>query len=227
MKMYITLILSFIVYAAHAHSGIRLELGKSFTIPSSGAELTLESFKRYEPNCAVPGFNCGSGYNPNPFTMPIIKVVDGPKCQKYPLGEECETTFEVTKTDNKTYVELKLISVFAGCEKHSNLDNRNSCLIGAVKNHYDKPAFRAENCERIKDAPERKDACYEAVADKAQDVKICDLMKGQQGFQCVLLRAKVNRDPEICRTLKKNRFHHTEQDLKDQIQACLNTTPKR
>ena len=227
MKKIICLIFLGCASAAQANPLIRIEIGKSFMIPASGAVLTLEKFHRYEPKCAVPGKNCGSGYFPEPFTSPIIKVEDGPKCQKFPLGEECETTFEVQKTDNKSYVEIKLISVFEGCEKNSNSDSRNSCLIMAVKNGPEKPAFRPENCERIKDAQEIKDRCYETIADKAQDSKICDLIKGQESFQCVILRAKEKGDPEICKTLKMNRFHHKKQDLLDQIQSCINTTPKK
>lgn len=227
MKNLIYLIFFACASAAQANPLIRIELGKSFTIPVSGTQLTLEKFHRYEPKCAVPGKNCGSGYFPEPFTSPIIKIQEGPKCQKFPLGEECETTFAVQNTDNKSYVEIKLISIFEGCEKDSNLDNRNSCLIMAVKNRPEKPAFRPENCERIKDAPATKDACYEAIADKAQDPKICDLIKGQESFQCVILRARAKGDPEICKTLKMNRYHHSKQDLQDQIQSCINTTPKK
>ncbi len=205
----------------------RLDLGKSFTIPLSGTQLTLESFKRYEPECAVPGFNCGSGYIPEAFTSPIIKIKEGEKCQKFPLPELCEMTFKVEKSDDKTYVLISLFNIFEACDRDKNLDNYNSCIAQVAKNTFDKPAYRPLNCERIKDAPERKDACYEAIADKSEDPKICDLIKGQEGFQCVYLRAKVKGDPEICKTLKKNRFHHSDQDLKDQIQACLNTVKKK
>lgn len=221
----IFLILTTFAYADDS-SLIRIDLGKTFTIPTSGNQITLESFKRYEPECAVPGQNCGSGYIPHPFTLPIIKMKEGDKCQKYPLGEVCEMTYKVEKTDEKTYVMIRLHNIFEACEKDTNLDNRNSCISQVTKNNYDKPAFRPQNCERIKDSQERKDACYEAIADKSEDPKICDFIKGNEGFQCVYLRAKTKGDPEICKTLKKNRFHHTEQDLKDQIQSCLNTVKK-
>lgn|GEM_PF-5176981 len=205
----------------------RIDLGASFTIPSSGTQLTLEKFHRYEPKCAVPGFNCGSGYFPEPFTSPIIKVKEGEHCQKYPLGEVCETTYEVKETDNITYVKIRLHNIFESCAKDTNIDNRNSCYIRTAKNHYDKPAFRPESCERIKDSQEHKDNCYEAIADKVQDPKICDKIKGQEGFQCIWLRANSKGDPEICRTLKRNRFHHTDQQYQDQIQSCLNTVKKK
>lgn len=223
----ITLLLSNLAYSSKETGLIRIDLGKSFVIPNSGTELTLESFKRYEPECAVPGFNCGAGYLPKAFTSPIIKIKESEKCQKFPLGEECETTYKVEKTDEKTFVEIRLHNIFEACEKDSNKDNRNSCIAQVTKNNYDKPAYRAQNCERIKDDPERKDGCYEAIADKVGDPKICDHIKGNEGFQCVYLRAQAKGDPEICRTLKKNRFHHKDQDLIDQIQSCLNTVKKK
>jgi hypothetical protein len=216
-----------IVSFAKASPLTRIELGKSFIIPSSGTQLTLESFKRYEPECAVPGFNCGSGYIPKAFTSPIIKIKESIKCQNFPLSEVCETTFKIEKTDEKTFVLIKLMNIFETCEKDKNLDNFNSCIAQVTKNNYDKPAYRPQNCERIINSPEHKDACYEAIADKVGDPKICDLIKGQEGFQCVYLRAQTKGDPEICKTLKKNRFHHTEQDLNNQIEACLNTVKKK
>ena len=226
MHLILLLLITTFTYAQDPEL-IRIDLGKSFTIPTSETMLTLKSFKRYEPVCAVPGFNCGASYRPNRFTSPIIKIQEGPKCQKFPLGEECETTFKVMKTDEKSYVEIRLHNIFEACEKDTNKDNRNSCFARVAKNSYDKPAYRPQNCERIKESQESKDFCYEAIADKTEDPKICDLIKGQEGFQCVYLRAKTSGDPEICRTLKKNRSHHTEQDLKDQIQSCLNTVKPR
>jgi hypothetical protein len=226
MQLILVLLLSTLSYAQEPQA-IRIELGKSFIIPASGTKLTLESFKHYKPECAVPGFNCGSGYHPNPFTMPIIKIQEAANCQKFPLGEECETTFKVIKTDEKSFVEIKLHNIFEACEKDTNMDNKNSCFAQVTKNNYDQPAYRPQNCERIQNDPSRKDACYEAIADKAEDPTICDQIKAQEGFQCVYLRAKTKGDPEICKTLKKNRFHHREQDLLDQIQSCLNSVKKK
>jgi hypothetical protein len=164
----ITLLLSNLAFTKEAEL-IRIDLGKSYVIPISGNELTLEKFQHYEPKCAVPGFNCGSGYHTEPFTMPVIKLKESEKCQKFPLGEVCEKTYKVEKTDNKTFVQIRLHNIFEACEKNSNKDNRNSCFVQVTKNNYDKPAFRPENCERVKDDPERKDACYEAIADKVGD----------------------------------------------------------
>lgn len=225
-RLILTLLLSNLAYSKEAEL-IRIDLGKSYIIPDSGTEIRLESFKHYEPECAVPGFNCGAGYMPRPFTMPIIKIKESEKCQKFPLGEECETTYKVEKTDEKTFVAIRLHNIFEDCEKDTNKENRNSCIVQVTKNNYDKPAFRPQNCERIKDDQERKDGCYEAIADKVADPTICDHIKGNEGFQCVYLRAQTKGDPEICKTLKKNRFHHDDQALKDQIQSCLNTVRKK
>lgn len=206
---------------------IRIEIGKTISAPESGNQISLDHFKHYEPECALPGKNCGAGYIPHPFTTPVLRVKESDKCQNFPLGEACEITYKVINSDDKTYVNVKFHNIFDNCDKDGNLDNYNTCIAQVTKNNYDRPSFRPENCERIKNSQERKDACYEAIADKSGDPKICDLIKNQEGFQCVYLRAKTKGDPEICKTLKKNRFHHSDQDLKNQIQSCLNTVKKK
>ena len=209
-------------------SGLRAEnvhkiaLGESVTLPS-GMKLTLESFKTNKPECAVPGFNCGAGYFPKEFVQPIIKIDLSKGCQKYPLPEICEETFKIKSSDDKSYVTVQRIGVFDQCEEDTNTDNRYSCIIRIARNTHDRPAFRPQNCERIKTSLEHRDACYEAIAGKEQDVKLCDLVKGQETFECIYLRAMTKKDPKVCKTLKMNKYHHSKQALLDQIDACENS----
>lgn len=107
------------------------------------------------------------------------------------------------------------------------VSNRNSCFLQVIRNGPDKPPLAPKNCERIKEPLEERDACFEAIADKLGDPKVCDFIKGTEGFQCVLLRARAARDPEICRTLKRNRFHHTDSDYTDQVNACLGSVQRK
>jgi hypothetical protein len=200
----------------------KIDLGKLLTLPS-GTKLTLESFKKHDPECAVPGFNCGISYNPNPYIQPIIKVELATICQKYPLPKVCEETYKIKSTDNKNYVTIQVVNVFEQCEEDTNLDNRYSCIIRKARNAFDRPAFRHQNCERIRESQELRDACYEAIAGKERDVKICDLVKGQETFECIYLRAITKKDPEVCKTLKMNKYHHSKQSHLDQIDACANS----
>ena len=221
MKL-LTLLMFFLSANLWAEDIHKLDLGKSVTLPS-GLKLTLESFKTHKPECAVPGFNCGAGYFPKEFVQPIIKIDLSKDCQTYPLPEACEETYQIKDTDNKSYVTIQVIRIFDQCEEDTNTDNRYSCIIRIARNAHDRPAFRHQNCERIKTSLERRDACYEAIAGKEQDVKLCDLVKGQETFECIYLRATIKKDPEVCKTLKMNRFHHTKQAHLDQIDACMNS----
>ncbi len=152
---------------------------------------------------------------------PEFEVKSQNSCDTAPLAEECEFTHRVKSSDNATFVMVEFLSVFDICSEDSNRDNRNSCILNAVKNGPYKPALNPENCERISEPLEARDLCFEAAADDLQDAKVCEKMKGPQGFQCVLLRAKNAKDPKICRSLKKNRFHSSEAALQSQIEACL------
>ncbi len=146
---------------------VRIEVGDSALYAPIQFRLKLTSFKTYKTECAVPGFNCGSGYMPEPKTLPIFETSLGPPCnaKKGPLPKECEVAHTVVATDNVKFVELKFHSVFAPCEKEPNIDNRNSCFRIATKNNIYKPPFSPKNCDRIQ-PPEHRKSCYKEVTDK-------------------------------------------------------------
>lgn len=183
--------------------------------------VTLESIKKHESECAIPDQNCGSGYMPGVHITPIFKVTQDKSCLGTIIPKNCEVIQHVVEKINDQSVKVKFISPFTLCEKEMNLDNKNSCFIQIIKNGHDKPPYSPENCERITDNQASKDRCYETIADKLQDEKICGSMKGNIGFQCLLLIAKKKKDPEFCKTLKKGPFHHTESALQDEINACM------
>lgn len=146
---------------------VRIDIGESATYSPVDFRLKLTSFKTYKTECAVPGFNCGSGYTPEPKTLPIFETSIAKQCnaKKGPLPKECEVAYSVINSDNAKFVELKFHSIFAPCEKHENIDNRNSCYQLATKNGPYKPPFNPKNCDRI-NPPERRKPCYKEVTDK-------------------------------------------------------------
>lgn len=206
---------------------IKIGIGDTVVYKPIGYSLTLKEFKKYESTCAVSGFNCGSGYFPGVQIMPIFEITTDKRCEnEEPLPSECEITHKIVETDNATFMKIKFIDIFDLCEADKNNDNRNSCIMLTIKNGPYKPPFHPKNCERIKDPVVARDRCYEAVADELQDPAICGLMKGPQGFQCTLLRAKAAKDPSICKTLQKGPMHHSEADHKSQIASCLDAVSR-
>lgn len=196
---------------------VKISVGETVVFKPIGYALTLKEFKKYESKCAVPGFNCGSGYFPGVRILPIFDISTAKLCESEgPLPRECEITHQIIETDNATFVKIKFIDIFEACEADKNKDNRNSCILLAIKNGPDKPPFHPKNCERIADSPDARDRCYEAIADELQDPAICGLIKGPQGFQCTLLRAKAGKDPALCKTL----VH------KDEIASCLDAVSR-
>ena len=149
---------------------VRIEIGESATYAPIRFRLKLASFKTYKTECAVPGFNCGAAYMPDSNTIPIFETSVAKQCaaKKGPLPKECEVAYTVVGTDNAKFVELKFHSIFAPCEKESNIDNRNSCFRLATKNSIYKPPFNPKNCDRIQ-PPENRKSCYKEVSDKLSE----------------------------------------------------------
>ena len=149
---------------------VRIEIGGSAIYTPIQFRLKLTSFKTYKTECAVPGFNCGAGYMPEPKTFPIFETSVAKQCaaKKGPLPKECEVAYTVVGTDNAKFVELKFHSIFAPCEQEPNIDNRNSCFRLATKNSIYKPAFNIKNCDRIQ-PPENRKICYKEVGDKLSE----------------------------------------------------------
>lgn len=202
---------------------VRLTPGQTYDEPNVVLKLVFERFHTTKTECAVPGYNCGSGYTPEPVTTPIIKKIWKDKiCEHSPKPKLCELDFQIIGTDSKTYIELKIINPLDRCMEEENKSNRNSCILNTTKGRYDGPALNPDNCQRINEL-EVRDSCFEAVADKLQDPKICAKMKGPQGFQCIYLRAKAAKDPSICHQLQLSPRVRNESDRKSAISSCLNT----
>lgn len=215
------LILSIFVSSAQAKS-FRLSPGQSYDDKSVPLKLIFERFHTTKTECAVPGFNCGAGYTPDPVTTPIIKRVWKDKtCEQSPRPKHCELDFQIIQTDNKSFVELKMINPYERCSAEQDKSNRSSCILNTTKGRFDEPALDPDNCLRI-DEIEVRDSCFEALADKLQDPRICEKMKGPQGFQCIYLRAKAAKDRSICTQLQLGPRVRSEEERKGAISSCLN-----
>ncbi|HAZ11956.1 MAG: hypothetical protein A2X86_07105 [Bdellovibrionales bacterium GWA2_49_15] len=202
-----------------------MKVGETLIHQETNYKITLTQIQKYESVCAVPGKNCGAGYIPGVQLIPHLKVEKDKKCASYPQPASCEVIHQIVSVDEKT-VAIKFINIFELCEGNADLSNRYSCISMAVKNGPDAPPYLPKNCDRIKDE-EVKAACYEAVADKTGDAKLCDLIKGRETYQCIYLRAKTKGDPEICKTLKRNRFHHSDDDHKGEIASCIQWSQRK
>jgi hypothetical protein len=205
---------------------IEVKPGDEVIYGPTNYKIMLQEIRVYKSECAIPGKNCGSGYFPEPQNIPIFKVTADKGCEVAPQPSKCEIIHHVVSMNKTESLKLIFTNVFEICEKDTNKDNKASCIINMTKNNYDKPARDPSNCNRILDYDERIDECYEAVADKLGDHKICDKMKRPIGFQCMLLKAANKRDPELCRTLKRGAYDHSEADWKSKIEACVNATKR-
>lgn len=206
---------------------VKLKPGDSAIYLPINYKITFRGFRKQTSKCAMPGENCGGKYFPEMRVEPELNLEVDDKCKAYPLPAECEFTYKVASHEKESYIELAIVSVFDSCEQETDVSNKTSCFIRVIKNGPSSPPYRPANCERLAKYPEARDTCYETVADKLQDPKICDFIKGQEMFQCVYLRAKSKGDPEVCKTLQRNRYHHTESAYRDEVAACLNTVKRK
>ena len=113
----------------------RLAPGQTYDEANVVLKLVFERFHTTKTECAVPGFNCGAGYTPEPVTTPVIKKVWKDKsCEKSPRPKHCELDFQIIGTDSKTYVELKIINPLDRCMEETDKSNRSQSLLVLSKN---------------------------------------------------------------------------------------------
>ena len=116
MMSFIISILTIFVSQALAGSQIRLKLGEIFKSQDLQLEVHLKKFHTTKTECAVPGFNCGSGYTPEPVTTPVVSILlTNPECKKSPLPKNCEWTYRIVSSDNKSYVDIEFLNIYDFC----------------------------------------------------------------------------------------------------------------
>lgn len=214
--------------AATTDSSIRLKVGESYTSQEKSIRIHFKSFHTTKTECAVPGFNCGSGYTPDPVTTPVIDFVrTNPDCKKSPLPKSCEWNYKVIKTDNKTYVDIEILNIYDHCMREENGSNRNTCILRTTVGNHFNPMHSPENCERADD-PGIRNSCYEMMAENLNDSTLCKNVQGPHGRRCIQLLAIAAGDPGICEQLKKASLMESELNERQIfLDRCLAEVKKR
>jgi hypothetical protein len=202
------------IFASQALAGgqIRLKLGEILKSQEHQLEVHLKKFHTTKTECAVPGFNCGSGYTPEPVTTPVLSILlTNPECKKSPLPKNCEWTYRILGSDNKSYVDIEFLNIYDFCMRESNKSNRNSCILRTTVGNHFNPMYSPENCSRADDLVV-KNNCYEMMAEQLNDPKLCENVARPYGHRCVFLMAKSTGNPEICQQIKSSPLNASEEN---------------
>ena len=214
-------------YAHSTSTPIKLLVGETHHSEKYPIKIKLEKFHTKKTKCAVPGFNCGSGYTPEPVTTPILDFkLTNPDCSKSPRPRDCEWSYKITKTDSKTYVEVEILNIFDFCMREENQSNRNSCILRTTVGNHFNPMYSPENCNRVDDQIVQNN-CFEVMAENLNVPEICNNVKKPFGRRCVLLLAVAAKNAEICQQLKIAPLYPSEeQDRQYYLEECLLKTRK-
>lgn len=202
-----------------------LKVGDTFEYSPESYRVTLKGIDRHESECAVPGFNCGAGYHPNPIFTPQLEVTTREECAGRMIPDSCSVVHRAEMMEGNKQVKVWFTKFYEVCDPKDDRSNYESCLFRQISNSHDQPPRHPKHCDLIKN-PTLRDGCVQFIADKLADHNLCNLMNGPMGFQCVLLKAKAAGKPETCRTLQKGPQHHSDKDWKDQIESCLNAAKR-
>lgn len=209
--------------SAAKHVGaIRLIIGQTHVSSDRPIKISLERFHTTKTECAVPGFNCGSGYTPEPVTTPVVKFeLTDPECKKSPRPSNCEWNFNILSTDSKTYVEVEILNIFDFCMREENQSNRNSCILRTTVGNHFNPMYSPDNCKRADD-PKIRNECFEIMAENLNDPKLCESVTKPYGRRCVLLLAVAAKNPDLCQQLKESPLNQSEeQERQAYLNQCL------
>lgn len=226
MKWFLFLILLNVKsYAESVPHRIKLMVGETHQSEKYPIKIKLEKFHTSKTECAVPGFNCGSGYTPSPVTTPVLdfKQTD-PDCSQSPRPKKCEWNYKLTNTDNKTFVEVEILNIYDFCMRKENQSNRNSCILRTtVGNHYN-PMYSPDNCNRADD-PQIRNDCFEMMAENLKSPKLCDQVKKPHGRRCIFLLAIDSKNAAICQQLKTASLNQSEEQYRQMyLNECLEKT---
>ncbi len=108
------LLLSTSAHAQHSISvmnkPVKLKVGESVTYTPAKYTVIFKALSTYKSECAVPGFNCGIGYSPEPQILPVI---DGKpyRCELPDRPDGCKVKANIIKHDQKTFIELEFVEL--------------------------------------------------------------------------------------------------------------------
>lgn len=183
-------------------------------------------------DCAVPGFNCGSGYEPPRPTF----IEDCGKLQECPfvlmtniktatsgiLSIEDEKSCEKNDPENCFYQFAQNFKIDDGCMKLNSPSGRYYCLKKFPL------SARPENkglCEQLSESIYAlRWNCFYEHAIRYRDASFCDKYKAKESSgrdRCLLKMAKILQDQSLCKKIsisKEHSYLEQCQDLKKENQ---------
>jgi hypothetical protein len=165
--------------------------------------------------CAVPGFNCGSGYRPPHVTF-MVNCGTAKVCPYIHMAfSNSSTTGTISIEDLKsceTHEPERCFREFAevykedkGCMNISNFDGRYYCL---KKFEYSKMPENKNLCDLLSDSVYAlKWNCFYEYAIRYNDQSICDKYPSKEvdgRNRCLLKMAELAKDKSICKKIIKN-----------------------
>ncbi|HAZ14629.1 MAG: hypothetical protein A2X86_16655 [Bdellovibrionales bacterium GWA2_49_15] len=189
-------------------SGDVIKLKKSFFSVQIGSDPGTE--------CAVPGFNCGSGYRPPHPTYkidcgakqpcPYIVMASAQDGSSGSLTIEDEKSCEKNNPENCFYEFARQFASDEGCMALKSPSGRYYCLA-----RFDKSA-RPENrglCDQLPDAIYAlKWNCYYEYAIRYRDPKFCDKYSPKEidgRDRCLLKMAEIFKDKAFCQKISASK----------------------
>ncbi len=169
-------------------------------------------------NCAVPGFNCGSGYMPptpsynincgQQKDCPYVLMTDHKTATTGTLSIEDEKSCENKDPPNCFYQFARNFSTDEGCMKFKSPSGRYYCL-----KKFESSA-RSENRSLCDQLPESVYAlrwnCYYEHAIRYRDASFCDKYPKSENSgrdRCLLKMAEILHDQSLCKKISESKEH--------------------
>jgi hypothetical protein len=211
------------LFSAPTWAGVNheVELGQKITVKSGdvvklkGQHYSVTVGASHEPvECAVPGFNCGSGYIPPAPTFQ--EKCAAPPCPYFFAPEVKDgNTADLTIHNEKSCEQLKAQANTCFYSYARTLKSAEGCSIlkGAVGRYYclqvyavALPQFR-DVCDGLPaDIHALRENCYYDWAIRYRDARFCNKFDPKDfggAERCWLKMAEVLKDRSLCRNIKK------------------------
>jgi hypothetical protein len=210
---------------------IEFKTGDVIKLKDSYFTVTVNANKGTE--CAVPGFNCGSGYIP-PHPELKINCQGSPPCPYVILDDSKTATSGTLSIENEKSCETNQPEIcFSAFSRNSSSDDICQKLLSPIGRYYCLRRFensaRPENKGLCDQLPESiyalKWNCFYEYAVRYKDVTFCDKYSAQEADgrdRCLLKMAEINQDVSLCSKIsnsQQNTYREQCENLKKTIKA--------
>jgi hypothetical protein len=195
---------------------VRFKSGDTITL--RGGELVVQIGSDPGTTCAVPGFNCGSGYRPPTPTFQItcrnsdpcayVVVTNVSDATTGTLSIENEQSCETSNPEQCFSEFARLFSDDSGCMKLTTPMGRYYCLQRFTQ------SARVENkqlCDQLpKDVYALQWNCFYDYAIRFRDPAFCEKYSAQDASgraRCLLKMADLLRDKSYCAKIPESTEH--------------------